>query len=1353
MLPQVANHILHHTTRAVAAAQNQAGHTLRNVLGLQSAGTPSSSTSLGPWNGAGSSSWGSGHAGAGGGAKYHTGSRFYSGYTGPGRAVTQANTSTSNDAGTSQTDDNDDPRPRPTLVRSTRKPRSRRHSFSLGSDAHAQSERAESFGVLKAVQQHARSRHAFAEPSRPQNPSLETAPVLDTREGGVTPRLTRRNSTASTVSLSGTGEAIEPPPPPPAPIFAKDPVDPAQPQTVVPPQLDAQDAMEFTASPVARRPDISQVRATLERLRDPTTKATLIEWNNALADLLQLRTPHEPVTEIVAAYNDLVARSFKPNARTYATVIESLIQRDEEVHFSIKEMEGHIEHCKAAGASDAPDVFVCQQRIEALRAENNFSSAMSLFQAASTNVKWRFHTSTYTRLLRSCALHQSIESAILVFAHIEHRPDIKASSAVYGQLLSVYVSLGDIEGAKVVFKEYQRICRSHRIAIDNVKAARIAHLVVWNRMVEAYFTAGDTTAALGLLEKMMDSPAGARFHIHEPPTPALSTYKVIIRAFCSSGDVSTAVTWYERLLEQGQKVDEDDDPAVLPPRPDTSMTADLFYALGHANRLEDLNRLFVRASDILADPDRGMLHWVARLPVYLANVRYLRENKLEEAKVLETLDFLIQNVITLPFSVGTILESNAPLAEIVGLYATYNHPDKALRVIQDLGEATGDNWTSCQVGTKDLSQSLLYDNGVARELPLGIVLGLAKVWTERGLHYNEFIADACLLAYTRARETDELATLSAEEWELIALAIVTKDVQATGEYEAFDYHSALLADMAGSGFNPGQLSGFVQDRLVHGILAGRGVEEASAFMATLGPSFMALLENRPEFAPQSLPQPPIDARIDDYHSRYVDEQHIRRGTNIGPLDAFSRFESGVHMGLYPHPDVIGRLIESLGRLKDMGKVDYLYAEAQQAISLLEHDKHAQSVGWAAVENSMIIARGHAGDGQSADVHRVRMLEQGMTPTADAYGALIQCVKETTDDTARAMAYFEEAQMRGVKPNVFLYNTTISKLAKARKADFAIELFQQMKSSSMKPSSITYGAVIAACCRVGDSTSAETLFEEMTSQANFKPRVPPFNTMMQFYVQTKPHRQRFMHYYTRLVQAGIKPTAHTYKLLLDMHGTIEPVDFKSMERTFAQLVNERNVQIQGSHWASLINAYGCVGKDLDKATAIFDSIATHPSTLASGLQLPDAVTFEALINVLVTLRRTDLIPEYLDRLRATGVHMTAYIANLLIRGYAAVGNIEEARRVFDGLVDPPVGVAAPNNHAPHDSSMAPPADPNGLVYREPSTWEAMVRAELGSGNREHAVALLERVLARQYPESIYNRISGIMLDDSVSPWPS
>lgn len=69
---------------------------------------------------------------------------------------------------------------------------------------------------------------------------------------------------------------------------------------------------------------------------------------------------------------------------------------------------------------------------------------------------------------------------------------------------------------------------------------------------------------------------------------------------------------------------------------------------------------------------------------------------------------------------------------------------------------------------------------------------------------------------------------------------------------------------------------------------------------------------------------------------------------------------------------------------------------------------------------------------------------------------------------------------------------------------------------------------------------------------------------------------------------------------------------------------------------------------------------------------------------------------------------------------------------------------------------------------------MFRAELGNGDRDRAIALLERLkqrsvvlscrcawgervltlstfFFRHFPEAVYNRIRGIMLDDAVAPW--
>ena len=62
----------------------------------------------------------------------------------------------------------------------------------------------------------------------------------------------------------------------------------------------------------------------------------------------------------------------------------------------------------------------------------------------------------------------------------------------------------------------------------------------------------------------------------------------------------------------------------------------------------------------------------------------------------------------------------------------------------------------------------------------------------------------------------------------------------------------------------------------------------------------------------------------------------------------------------------------------------------------------------------------------------------------------------------------------------------------------------------------------------------------------------------------------------------------------------------MENVFHELQDDTSVELTGAHFASLINAYGCVAKRFDKAISIFESMRTVPRAPA-----PDAV-----INVIV-----------------------------------------------------------------------------------------------------------------------------------------
>ncbi|ORX36254.1 hypothetical protein BD324DRAFT_628072 [Kockovaella imperatae] len=501
-------------------------------------------------------------------------------------------------------------------------------------------------------------------------------------------------------------------------------------------------------------------------------------------------------------------------------------------------------------------------------------------------------------------------------------------------------------------------------------------------------------------------------------------------------------------------------------------------------------------------------------------------------------------------------------------------------------------------------------------------------------------------------------------------------------------------------------------------------------------------------------------------SKSIDNQYATSIKSRKPVNTDAIFNQVVNElqqnSKVPGVYTLGKLIENLCRVDSNNpearqqadlRVRQIYALAQAS---LQGASPSSRGPWLALENAMIIACCNLGHLEEAGLHRARIIQNGMTPSADAYATMIASAKDTTDDATVATQLWEECQHFGVAPNLYLYNTIISKLSKARKAEAALALFQEMKDKRITPSSVTYGAVINACCRVGDGQSAATLFNEMASQRNFKPRVPPFNTMMQYHLTTSPNRDAVLHYYNGLVSTGVPPSSHTYKLLLDAFAVLPPIDIQSLERIFNELVADRRVPVQGTHWASLITAHGIYNADPDKALAIFRSISAHP-TAAVNLGT-EPVVWEAILNVTSQQASVDQMEQLHREMIESGAQATAYVYNILIGGYARAGQIDNARSVFNSMGDSVSGVAAPNNHpqlltsSGHVKPSTITDQPTHVVYREPSTYEAMIRAELSNGTRENAESVLRMMEARCYPVAVFMRAEHLISDHNVSvPW--
>lgn len=437
----------------------------------------------------------------------------------------------------------------------------------------------------------------------------------------------------------------------------------------------------------------------------------------------------------------------------------------------------------------------------------------------------------------------------------------------------------------------------------------------------------------------------------------------------------------------------------------------------------------------------------------------------------------------------------------------------------------------------------------------------------------------------------------------------------------------------------------------------------------------------------------------------LEGSHGRRGPRLN--DALIRFRNIRRAGRHPRYITYAKLISAAARESKFELCNDILAMARSDVPLLPQYAVVR-YGWSSILDAMIGACLSAGNRSMAESFHQELLGMGATPTANTYGLYITTLKESTktfDEATEAVKIFHRARAEGVEPSSFLYNALIGKLGKARRIDDCLFYFAEMRALGVKPTSVTYGTIVNALCRVSDEKLAEDLFEEMESMPNYKARPAPYNSMMQFFLTTKRDKTKVLAYYERMKSKGISPTSHTYKLLIDTHASLEPVDLSAAEAVLAQ-IKAVGMRPEPVHYASLIHSRGCVMHDLEGARRVFDSVVADPAVATS------ASVFQALLEAMVANHRVMDSEPILDLMQKKRVELTPYIANTLIHGWAAHKDIAKARAIYDSV---------------------------GREKREPSTYEAMTRAFLAVEERDNAQGVVREMLSRGYPSAVVNKV--------------
>ncbi|KAK1640820.1 pentatricopeptide repeat domain-containing protein [Colletotrichum phormii] len=437
----------------------------------------------------------------------------------------------------------------------------------------------------------------------------------------------------------------------------------------------------------------------------------------------------------------------------------------------------------------------------------------------------------------------------------------------------------------------------------------------------------------------------------------------------------------------------------------------------------------------------------------------------------------------------------------------------------------------------------------------------------------------------------------------------------------------------------------------------------------------------------------------------LEGSHGRKGPRLH--DALGRFRNMRRAGRHPRYITYAKLISAASREGKMELCNDILAMARTDVPLLPQYAVVR-YGWSSILDAMVGACLTIGHRQMAEQYHQELLAMGAAPSANTFGLYITTLKEsakTFDEASEAVKIFHRAKAEGVEPSSFLYNALIGKLGKARRIDDCLFYFAEMRALGIKPTSVTYGTIVNALCRVSDEKFAEELFDEMEAMPNYKARPAPYNSMMQFFLTTKRDKAKVLAYYDRMMVKGIAPTAHTYKLLVDTHATLEPVDMAAAEKVL-EAIRTSGQKPEAVHFAALIHARGCNLHDVEGARKVFDSVMADRAVTAN------ASLFQALFEAMVANHKVADTEAILGQMRRRGVEMTPYIANTLIHGWAAEKQIEKAQAIYDSV---------------------------GHEKREPSTYEAMTRAYLAVEEREKAKGVVGEMLCRGYPSAVVNKV--------------
>lgn len=1014
-------------------------------------------------------------------------------------------------------------------------------------------------------------------------------------------------------------------------------------------------------------------------LRDGLTP-TVQAYNQILVSAITLGNgAYQVWPRALEIYSDMTRRSVEPNSETYGILIDFLAARG----LQVLEIQRSLDvRGRRYGSADGSFPLTSTSLVHELYAgDKSIVFATKLYHVARAKLAaFSLSSNAYNALLEACIKVERIEDLKLILSDMKTN-NVSVDMHLYPRLIEAYALVKDISAAQSCYEEYRdlAIVRSSNDSLD---------MQVYAALIKSYHLCDMANTGLRFYDKVRQSFTGAQDE----------------QALTSSLDaafVLKAIVPYhlqQRAFEQ-------------------AVEAVRSRELQLATKDAALAKICIRAAE-MDEASAAHLAYTALsgeinqdVAAMALAAMYIRLDRLAEAKavlsanvVVSSVDFAIGLTVAM-LKQGQISEGiNAARrmfeqirASAVDAGIRANAMDDIDEAIVQIGEALASQHV---VLTSEMCISLLrtmIENG-------GLVSPVAQ-------HAIASLGPDCV----HELNSQDIALALHVQAGLLAKPSGISDIAHTARFS----HLLETVLNRGSPMDPSTVN-VISDALPQ--LKGSRPDLERRWLNLLRPTVVD--PQSPSIVSPVLSTtsgPAIDHPTSDTFDPYAYNSDFRASKIIedqlestaGRLenhlsDALSRFRNVRRAGRHLTYRAYAKLITAAGKTKQPHLMQEILGMAQADVPLI-HQYEAVRNGWIAILDAMVSACLTVGDRQLAAEFHQNLLDMGAAPSANTFGIYITTLEGTFDEATEAVKIFQRAISEGVEPSVFLYNAVIGKLGKARRIDDCLFYFGDMQSKNIRPSSVTYGTLVNALCRTSEERFAEEMFDEMESMPNYKPRAAPYNSIIQYFLNTKRDRSKVLSYYERMKTRGIKPTSHTYKLLIEAHASLEPINLPAAEAVLGEM-KASGVLPEAVHYGTLIHARGCVMHDMAGARSTFDTV------LADGVVRPNDNLYQNLLESMVANHQVAQTDDILSDMKRRSVEMTPYIANTLIHGWASEGDVDKAKSIYDGL---------------------------GKGKREPSTYEAMTRAFLSGGRKEEAEAVVSECLRKGYPSAVAEKVLGLL----------